>query len=110
MTSHGPIVDHAELLPPHRLPWLVSALDDAMRELSIRIRSPIAQQECRTFVIKPDGKAEHQTGCHDDCVIALALAVIGLRYAPRKRRAVSGDSIQRPVMVYGQRKRNDDDD
>lgn len=69
-------------------PWLISAIDDALREMAIIIRSPIAQQECRTFVIKPNGKQEHQTGCHDDCVLAAALACMGIRFAPRKMKRV----------------------
>src|SRR5271154_6465423 len=63
--------------------WLVSAVDEAIRSMSILIRSGIVAQECRTFVIKPNGKKEHQTGCHDDCVIALGLAAMGLRFLPK---------------------------
>jgi hypothetical protein len=36
-----------------------------------------------TFVIKPNGKAEHNAGCHDDTVIALGLAVVGIEQMPR---------------------------
>lgn len=92
-------------------PWLVSALDDAVREMSITIRSPIALQECRTFVIKPTGKAEHQTGCHDDCVIAAALAVMGLRYAPKKRVTTVEREMdrRRPMVPYGQPRKQEDD-
>lgn len=68
--------------------WLISALDDALRDMAIIIRSQIAQQECRTFVTKPNGKQEHQTGCHDDCVLAAALACMGMRFAPRKMKRV----------------------
>jgi hypothetical protein len=90
-------------------PWLISALDDAMRETAIIIRSPIAQQECRTFVIKPNGKMEHQTGCHDDCVMMLALACIGIRHAPRKmhRQAVAQS---RAYGTYGIKRRSAQDD
>ncbi len=91
-------------------PWLISALDDALRELAIIIRSPIAQQECRTFVIKPNGKAEHQNGCHDDCVIALALMVMGIGFAPRKLHKVSTDMARRVGTAYGQKRKDDDDD
>lgn len=91
-------------------PWLVSALDDALRELSIVIRSPVAQQECRTFVVKPNGKMEHQTGCHDDCVLALALAVIGLRVAPKVRRQSAAEGIRGVMIPYGARRAKDDDD
>jgi hypothetical protein len=90
-------------------PWLISALDDAMRELTIVIRSPIAQSECRTFVTKPTGKVEHQVGCHDDCVLALALAVIGLRTAPRVKRVQPATPV-RVMVPYGARRAKDDDD
>lgn len=81
-------------------PQLISAVDEAIREMSITIRSPIVVQECRTFVVKPDGKAEHQTGCHDDTVFAAALAVIGLRVAPSQRFASEGNPSG--VRRYGQ--------
>lgn len=67
-------------------PQLVSALDRMIRESSIIIRDPVTLQECRTFVYKPNGRQEHQAGCHDDCVLALALAAIGISAAPRDRR------------------------
>jgi hypothetical protein len=44
--------------------------------MAITIHDPITQQELLTFIIKANGKAEHGTGTHDDCVVALALACI----------------------------------
>ena len=90
-------------------PRLIGALDDALRDMAIIVRSPIAQQECRTFVIKPNGKAEHQNGCHDDCVLMLALAAIGMRFAPRVMRRVPGRTPS-AVQTYGRRKGRDEDD
>lgn len=86
---------------------LVAAIDEAVRSMAITIRSPIVLQECRTFVIKPNGKAEHQTGCHDDCVIAAALAVIGLRTAPVARKLNS--KLPAGVTRYGQGRKSEDD-
>ena len=63
-------------------PQLIAGLDEAIRTMSIWVRDPHTQQELRTFVIKPDGKAEHQTGCHDDDVFALALGVKGIQTFP----------------------------
>src|ERR1035438_3892152 len=57
-------------------PILISLLDELLRQMAITIHDPITQQELLTFVIKANGKAEHQSGCHDDTVIALALACI----------------------------------
>lgn len=82
-------------------PWLINALDSAIREQAISIRSAIALQECRTFVIKPNGKMEHQTGCHDDCVFGLGLAVMGLRQAPRRGSQATDPARRGRFQVYG---------
>ena len=80
-------------------PQLVSLLDRAILEQAITIYDPITLQECRTFVYKPNGRQEAQEGCHDDCVIALALAVLGIQTAPRRRKW-----DQRPaIQEYGRR-------
>lgn len=65
-------------------PWLVGAAEDAIRTLSIQIHDQITINECQTFVVKPNGKHEHQDNCHDDCVITIGLLEIGRRSAPRK--------------------------
>ncbi len=81
-------------------PQLISWYDAAIRELSIYIRDPVVAQEGRTFVIKPNGRAEHQKGCHDDCVIADALSVVGIMQMPKPKAPVD---IARPqVTKYGQ--------
>src|SRR5579875_3290148 len=66
-------------------PQLIDLLDNAIRNLGVLIHHPNTLQECRTFVIKANGRAEHQTGCHDDEVIALALGVLGMAEMPRKK-------------------------
>jgi hypothetical protein len=66
-------------------PILISALDEALRQMAILIHDPVTQRELLTFVIKASGKAEHETGCHDDCVIALALALVVIEKMPRPR-------------------------
>ena len=55
--------------------WLVSAVDDALRESTTMIHSAVALDEHYKFVIKPNGKAEALTG-HDDTVLAHAFATI----------------------------------
>jgi hypothetical protein len=65
-------------------PQMLSAVDRALYDGSLVIYDATTIQELRTFVIKRDGKAEGQTGCHDDTVIALALAIIGIARAPRE--------------------------
>jgi len=66
-------------------PQMLSLLDEALREMSVLVHNPNTLQELRTFVIKSNGRAEHQYGCHDDEVIALALALIGITQMPRKK-------------------------
>jgi len=66
-------------------PILISALDEALRQMAILIHDATTQRELLTFVIKPNGKAEHDIGCHDDCVIALALALVVIEKMPRPR-------------------------
>lgn len=81
-------------------PQLISWYDAAIREMSIFIRDPVVAQEARTFVIKPNGKAEHSQGCHDDCVIADALTVVGIMQMPKPKAPVD---IMRPAIKrYGQ--------
>jgi len=64
-------------------PDLISGLDAALRDGSLIIRDPNTLQECRTFVIKANGRAEAMKSCHDDEVLAIALMVVGFRFAPR---------------------------
>jgi len=78
-------------------PQLISWYDAAIREMSIFIRDPIVAQECRTFVIKPNGKSEHSQSCHDDCVIADALTVVGIMQMPKPKAPVD---ITRPAVSY----------
>lgn len=86
--------------------WLIAAIDEALRKGDIGLHSAVAVQECRTFVIKPNGKAEHQNGCHDDCVFAAGLAVMGRATAPRSmmtRSAVDTAAQARPGRWGGGR-------
>lgn len=84
---------------------LVSALDRALREMSVVVRDPVTLQELRTFVYHSDGKVGGQQGCHDDCVIALALAAVGLAQYPAVLRTPAG---QLKPQRYGPQ--NDDGD
>jgi hypothetical protein len=91
-------------------PQLISALDDAIREEAVKIRDPNTLQECRTFIYKPSGKAEHADECHDDEVFALALAVIGLRFCPWREKARSPVARPAGVVRYGRKRYKDEDD
>ncbi|HEY6169782.1 MAG TPA: hypothetical protein VI454_17215 [Verrucomicrobiae bacterium] len=81
-------------------PQLISWYDNAIREMSIYIRDPQVASEAQTFVIKPNGKAEAQKGCHDDCVIADALTVIAMMQMPKPK--APADALPKPQLSrYG---------
>lgn len=77
---------------------LVSALERAIREMEISIVDPRTAQECRTFVRKANGRAEHSESCHDDLVFAVALATIGIRYAPATRPGIIAGGLNAQVQ------------
>lgn len=67
-----------------KLGWLTSAASrPAMIENMVAVfmaepklfHSPRLLQECRTFVRHPDGNAAAAGGAHDDCVMAMAIAL-----------------------------------
>lgn len=89
--------------------WLTTAAEEAVRAMTVIISSPVVFNECQTFVIKPDGKKEHRSDSHDDCVFAMALTAIGMRYAPRTPYAPDGAARQHKPGKYGGKRRLDDD-
>ena len=76
-------------------PQLISRTDAAIREMSVWIRDQHTKQECCTYVIKPSGKVEGQTGCHDDEVTALGLAILGIEKFPDTARQTRAKEAQR---------------
>ena len=93
-------------------PVLISALDTAIREGSIKLHDAATMQQLRQFVRKPNGREEGIK--HDDDVFGVALAVVGLpkarrAFAYRKRRAVD-EYKQWESTNYRRPKRPDDDD
>lgn len=86
-------------------PLLISMLDELIRQDSLAIHDALTQQELLTFVIKKTGKAEHQSGCHDDLVISLALACVVILRMPKP---IVKALIQTPVVArYGQKPDSD---
>jgi hypothetical protein len=65
-------------------PQLLSGIDNALMDGSITIYDATTIQELRTFEYGKTDKPEARSGCHDDTVIALALAIIGIQRAPRE--------------------------
>lgn len=93
-------------------PVLVSALDTAIREGSIKVRDAQTMTQLRQFVRKPNGREEGLK--HDDEVFGLALAVVGLAkarraFAYRQERAAEADR-QWKITNRRQQARDDDDD
>jgi hypothetical protein len=56
-------------------PLIIDELRQAVRDKSIELNDKQTIEEMITFVADPKtGKIEHEVGCHDDCVFALAIA------------------------------------
>jgi len=93
-------------------PVLVSALETAVREMSIRVHDVGTLQECQQFVRKANGREEGIV--HDDEVFALALCIVGLGKARRAfayRLAAARESEKKWIPTrYGPRAKQDDDD
>ena len=53
-----------------------------MREQAHLVSSLECLRECLTYIYDPDGATNAQNGCYDDRVIALALALYGVRQRP----------------------------
>lgn len=63
---------------------MINHLAQSIREASLIIYSQETQRECLSFVIKPNGKAEANTGAKDDQVISLSIAAMMLNNLPRE--------------------------
>lgn len=55
-------------------PLIIDDLRAALREREIEIYDKTTLREMLTFVVKESGKIEAENGCHDDCVMALAIS------------------------------------
>lgn len=97
---------------------ILASLEAALYDGSITIRDSDTYAEMMSFVIKANGRAEHDIGCHDDLVFALALACNALRRSARVfatlQRLREQDASYRAVQsiaVIGRRlPRTDNDD
>ena len=63
-------------------PLIIDYLRELIREDEINIRSPKILDELQTFVNFPSGRMAAQSGSHDDCVMALAIACFGCKMFP----------------------------
>ena len=56
-------------------PLIIDELRQAIRDKHIELNDKTTIEEMVTFIADPKtGKIEHEVGCHDDCVMALAIA------------------------------------
>lgn len=90
--------------------WLVGAAEEAVRDLTIIIRSQVVIGECQTFVVKPNGKHEHMDEKHDDCVLMLGLLEICRRVAPRKPPPSLQPLPRRQYVEVGKRLRPEEEE
>lgn len=74
-------------------PQLISALDRALREMSVIIPDAATLAELRTYVVDARGKVNAAPGAHDDCVIAVALALQGLKTMPREKPKTNAPTL-----------------
>lgn len=58
-------------------PMIIDKLGEHIREENLRIWDLEIIKECYTYVIDERGRTNAQEGCHDDCVMSLALALHG---------------------------------
>jgi hypothetical protein len=69
-------------------PWMISQLGKVLVENPEKFNSDRLLRQCRSFVRKADGGSGAQAGEHDDCVMAMAIA-LAVRGAQGGRRTVN---------------------
>ena len=55
-------------------PLIIDQLRAAMREGELEIHDKVTLREMLTYIVTESGSMEAEAGCHDDTVMALALA------------------------------------
>jgi hypothetical protein len=55
-------------------PLIIDMLRAAYREGEIEVNDKTTLRECQSYVVTDEGKLEAESGCHDDCVMSLAIA------------------------------------
>lgn len=80
-------------------PILVSDLGTMIRTRDIHCWDAPTIDECMTFVRGKNGKEEAQSGCHDDRVISLAIAIQVYKRSPSSKSNNQFVTNNRPDMV-----------
>jgi hypothetical protein len=88
---------------------LIGTLDSALIRGDLIVRDPLTLGEMHTFVVNATGKPEAQRGCHDDCVMALALCAAGMEAARTRDTVInamrlSNDETKRLKVVRWNRR------
>lgn len=55
-------------------PLIIDQLRAALREKELTLNDKLTIRELMTYVVTEEGKMEAEKGCHDDCVMSLAIA------------------------------------
>lgn len=95
-------------------PQLIANLEEKIRLNNVTIRSIRLISELRTFIYK-NGRPDHAKGHHDDCIMALAMALYlaefnfkNLEKLEKKTRAMLGGWVMGTNNVnYSQKKKKD---
>jgi predicted small metal-binding protein len=61
---------------------LIDTIKETLREKTITELPKQLIKELKTFVRKENGRCEAEVGCHDDEVLSLGLALMGVRFRP----------------------------
>lgn len=81
-------------------PILVDAIAQSIRDNAIEIYDLDTIDELSTFIINEKGKAEAQSGCKDDRVMALGLALQGHIRCPQYEKPVKPVIDKEPLNEY----------
>lgn len=90
-------------------PVLISTLDGMLHDGAVLVQDEVTIGELSSFVMKGNGRQEASDNCHDDCVIALALAAVGLirmreRLASEDSRRAAAEKRKRELEWAAARK------
>ena len=88
-------------------PVLIATLASAIREQWIIVYNSRTISELRTFVTTSSGKDQAQQGSHDDEVMALALACVGISAAPHFVKPQPKLTALRPIDYLKDKRKQD---
>jgi hypothetical protein len=90
---------------------MISALDREIRSMGYIMHDPNTISEHYTFVVKSNGRAEHQDNCHDDEVFASVGVVAGLQHPPVDMRLAGIKQVtpaaSEGIRTYGKSRQED---